>query len=153
LRKACHWIQNSGMHVAVTHTGRYKEEPSGILPRQTSQLKSMHSRSSLSLPWFPMLRVNRNERSQKDDDQRTDSTRRNLTRSLKHTKPECLYPFLYVFLFTSTIGYPKKDFEKERSWTGATEPARTRKTLLRLYKLKRWSVLFGRCCSWLNCRR
>jgi len=33
--------------------------------------------------------------------------------------------------------------------TGATEPGRTRKT----HKLKRWSVLFGRCCSWLNCRR
>ena len=104
LRKACHWIQNSGMHVAATHTDRYKEEPSGTLPRQTSQLKPMHSRSSLPLPWFPKLRVNRNEGSQEDDDQRTDSARRNLTRSLKHTHPECLYPFLYIFLFTSTIG-------------------------------------------------
>ena len=41
---------------------------------------------------------------------------------------------------------PKKDLEKERRWTGATEPARTRKTL-RLYKLKSLSVLFGRCRS------
>ncbi len=63
IAKSMSWIQNSGMHVAATHTHRYKEEPSGTLPRQTSQLKPMHSRSSLPLPWFPMLRENRNEGS------------------------------------------------------------------------------------------
>jgi len=57
LRKACQsWIQNSGMHVAATHTDRYKVAPSRILPRQTSPLKPMHCRSSLSLPWLPYAR-------------------------------------------------------------------------------------------------
>jgi hypothetical protein len=50
------WIQNSGMHVAATHTDRYKVSPSRILPRQTSPLKPMHCRSCLPLPWLPYVR-------------------------------------------------------------------------------------------------
>ncbi len=50
------WMQNSGMHVAATHTDRYKDAPSRILPRQTSPLKPIHSCSSLPLPWFPYAR-------------------------------------------------------------------------------------------------
>ncbi len=61
--KSMSWIQKFRLHVAVRHIDRYKDAPSLTLPRQTSQLKPMHSHSSRSLPWFPMCRVSRNEGS------------------------------------------------------------------------------------------
>jgi hypothetical protein len=99
LRKACHEYKNSGMHVAARHIDRYKDSPSRTLPRQTSQLKPIHSHSSRPLSWFPMRRVSRNEGSPGG------RWPAHWFRAEEfYSKSETHRALVSIFLFTSTIG-------------------------------------------------
>ncbi len=112
IAKSMSWIQKFryARCSETRHIDRYKDAPSRTLPRQTFQLKPMHSRSSRPLPWFPMRRVSRNEGSPGGR-----WPAHWFRAEASYSKSEAHRALVSIFHFTSTVGQYQLSFQSVRN--------------------------------------